>query len=67
MWFEVTSREAGKWRGTLGNEPENVSRLRLGSPVAVPEAEVVDYLYVSPGGVREGGESSLILMRRQGM
>jgi uncharacterized protein YegJ (DUF2314 family) len=67
MWFEVTSWEAGKWRGTLANEPHDVSSLRLGSPVAVPAAEVVDYVYMSPMGVREGGESSLILMRRQGM
>jgi uncharacterized protein YegJ (DUF2314 family) len=67
MWFEITSWEAGKWRGTLANEPHDVSGLRLGSPVAVPAAEVVDYVYTGPTGVREGGESSLILMRRQGM
>lgn len=66
MWFEVTSWQAGSWRGTLANEPNDVSRLRLGSPVSVPEAEVVDYLYMSPAGIREGGESSRILMRRQG-
>ncbi|HYH96330.1 DUF2314 domain-containing protein [Hyalangium sp.] len=66
MWFEVTSWEAGKWRGALANEPQDVSQLRLGSTVSVPEPEVVDYVYMSPGGVREGGESSLILMRRQG-
>lgn len=66
MWFEVTSWQAGSWRGTLANEPENVSRLRMGSPVSVSEPEVVDYLYLSPAGVREGGESSRILMRRQG-
>jgi uncharacterized protein YegJ (DUF2314 family) len=66
MWFEVTSWQAGSWRGTLANEPDNVSRLRMGSPVSVSEPEVVDYLYLSPAGVREGGESSRILMRRQG-
>ncbi len=66
MWFEVTSWQAGSWRGTLANEPEDVSRLRMGSPVSVTEAEVVDYVYMSPAGVREGGESSRILMRRQG-
>ena len=67
MWLEVSSWEAGKWRGTLANEPDDVSSLRMGSPVAVPADEVVDYLYMSPSGAREGGESSLILMRRQGM
>lgn len=66
MWVEITSWEAGKWRGTLGNEPDNVSSLRLGSRVEIPEAEVVDYLYMSPEGRKEGGESSLILMRREG-
>ncbi|WP_224367225.1 DUF2314 domain-containing protein [Hyalangium versicolor] len=66
MWLEVTGWAAGKWRGTLANEPDNVSRLRVGSPVEMPEAEVVDYLYVSPEGKQEGGESSRILMRRGG-
>ncbi len=66
MWLEVTSWEAGKWRGTLGNEPDAVSSLRLGSRVEIPEAEVVDYLYVNPEGAQEGGESSRILMRREG-
>jgi uncharacterized protein YegJ (DUF2314 family) len=66
MWFEVSAWKAGSWQGTLANEPNDVSRLRMGSPVSVPEAEVVDYLYMNSAGVREGGESSLILMRRQG-
>lgn len=66
MWFEVTSWQAGSWRGSLANEPHDVSTLRMGSPVSVPEAEVVDYVYMSPFGQREGGESSLILLRRQG-
>ncbi len=66
MWLEVISWEKGQWRGKLANEPVSVSALRLGSPVQVPEAEVVDYLYISPEGRREGGESSRILMRRQG-
>jgi uncharacterized protein YegJ (DUF2314 family) len=66
MWFEVTSWQAGSWHGTLANEPKDVSRLRLGSPVSVSEPEVVDYLYENPTGGREGGESSRILMRRQG-
>jgi len=67
MWFEVTSWKAGSWHGTLANEPENVSRLRLGSPVSVSEPEIVDYLYENSTGGREGGESSRILMRRQGL
>ena len=66
MWLEVTSWESGKWRGTLANEPDAVSSLRAGSRVEVPEAEVVDYLYVTPQGTEEGGESSRILMRREG-
>lgn len=66
MWLEVTSWEKGRWRGKLANEPQSIKALRLGSSVDVAEAEVQDYLYMSPTGAREGGESSQILMRRQG-
>lgn len=66
MWMEVTGWEKDKLRGTLANEPFNVSALRRGSPVEVSESEVTDYLYMSPTGTREGGESNRILMRREG-
>jgi uncharacterized protein YegJ (DUF2314 family) len=66
MWMEVTAWEKERWRGTLANEPQSVKALRLGSSVDVAEAEVEDYLYMSPTGAREGGESSQILMRREG-
>jgi uncharacterized protein YegJ (DUF2314 family) len=66
MWLEVTGWEKDKLRGTLANEPFNVSALRRGSPVEVTESQVTDYLYMSPNGTREGGESSRILMRREG-
>jgi uncharacterized protein YegJ (DUF2314 family) len=66
MWVEVTSFEKGRWRGTLGNDPQSVKGLRRGATVDVAEAEVQDYLYMSPTGAREGGESAQILMRRQG-
>ncbi|MBN1208998.1 MAG: DUF2314 domain-containing protein [Myxococcaceae bacterium] len=66
MWLEVTSVDKnGRWHGRLANEPNDVSRLRLGSPVDVADSEVSDYLYESPEGSREGGESSQILLRRQ--
>jgi uncharacterized protein YegJ (DUF2314 family) len=65
MWMEVSSWDQDRMRGTLANEPFNVSRLRRGSPVDVAETEVQDYLYVGPDGKREGGESSTILMRRE--
>jgi uncharacterized protein YegJ (DUF2314 family) len=66
MWLEVTSWEKGRWRGTLANEPQSVKALRRGASVDVAETEVDDYLYVSPTGAREGGDSAQILMRRQG-
>ncbi len=66
MWMEVTGWEKDKLRGTLANEPFNVSALRRGSPVEVTESQVADYLYMNPTGTREGGESSRILMRREG-
>ncbi|WP_257456079.1 DUF2314 domain-containing protein [Archangium lipolyticum] len=65
MWMEVVTWEKDRLKGTLANEPFNVSRLRRGSPVDVAESEVQDYLYMSPNGTREGGESSTILMRRE--
>jgi uncharacterized protein YegJ (DUF2314 family) len=63
--MEVITWEKDRLKGTLANEPFNVSRLRRGSPVDVAESEVQDYLYMSPDGTREGGESSTILMRRE--
>ena len=65
MWFEVTGWEKDKLRGTLANEPHDVSGLRLGSTVSVPLQDVDDFLYKGPDGATEGGESSRILMRRQ--
>jgi hypothetical protein len=66
----------------FGKRPDNITPVAPGDPEleAVArkararlvelrpraEPEVVDYLYLSPAGVREGGESSRILMRRQG-
>lgn len=64
MWLEVTGWSGSKLRGTLANEPYNVSGLRRGSTVEVAPSEVSDYLYMSPSGQREGGESARILMRR---
>ncbi|HZH79627.1 MAG TPA: DUF2314 domain-containing protein, partial [Archangium sp.] len=65
MWMEVSSWDQDRMRGTLGNEPFNVSRLRRGSSEDVAETEIQDYLYMGPDGKREGGESSTILMRRE--
>jgi len=65
MWMEVITWEKDRLKGTLANEPFNVSHLRRGSPVDVAETEVQDYLYMGPDGKREGGESSTILMRRE--
>ncbi|WP_375768291.1 DUF2314 domain-containing protein [Archangium gephyra] len=65
MWFQVTGWEKDHLRGTLANEPFEVSRLRRGSTVSVPLKDVDDYLYTRPDGTEEGGESSRILMRRQ--
>jgi uncharacterized protein YegJ (DUF2314 family) len=65
MWMEVVAWEKDRLKGTLANEPFNVSHLRRGSPVDVAESEVQDYLYMGPDGRREGGESSTILMRRE--
>jgi uncharacterized protein YegJ (DUF2314 family) len=66
MWLEVTGWSKDRLRGTLANEPHHVRDLHLGSSVDVPLSEVGDYLYTSPEGKREGGESSQILLRRQG-
>jgi uncharacterized protein YegJ (DUF2314 family) len=64
MWFQVTGWEKDQLRGTLANEPVDVSGLRRGSTVSVPLRDVDDYRYTRPDGTEEGGESSRILMRR---
>jgi uncharacterized protein YegJ (DUF2314 family) len=66
MWLEVTAWAGGKLRGSLANEPYHVSGLRRGSTVEVAPTDVSDYLYMSPDGAREGGDSARILMRREG-
>jgi uncharacterized protein YegJ (DUF2314 family) len=66
MWLEVTSWPKEKLRGTLANEPQHVTGLRMGASVEATLQEVSDYLYTRPDGTTEGGESSRILLRRQG-
>ena len=66
MWFVVTGWEQERLRGTLANEPFEVSGLRLGSSVSVLLQDVDDFRYTRPDGKEEGGESSRILERRQG-
>ena len=67
MWFTFTAWEKDRLRGTLANEPFGVSKLRLGSSVSVALDDVDDYRYTRADGTEEGGESSRILERRQGV
>jgi uncharacterized protein YegJ (DUF2314 family) len=66
MWFEVGAWDGQVLSGTLANEPEYVSSLKLGGHVQVRQPEVADYIWRDAiGNRREGGESSDILLKRQ--
>jgi uncharacterized protein YegJ (DUF2314 family) len=67
MWLEVRGWKGDVVTGSLENEPLRVSSLKLGARVQVKQASIADYLWSDANGKRkEGGESSDILMRREG-
>jgi uncharacterized protein YegJ (DUF2314 family) len=66
MWIEVDAWDGAVVSGTLANEPESVSSLKLGAHVQVRQSEIADYLWRDGNGNRkEGGESGDILLKRE--
>jgi uncharacterized protein YegJ (DUF2314 family) len=61
MWAEVTGIENGVIYGKLGNDPVDMPRLRLGSPVQVKVEEIQDWVYTKESEM-VGGFSVKILM-----
>jgi uncharacterized protein YegJ (DUF2314 family) len=67
MWIAVTDWSGDVVRGRLQNEPAFVKSLRVGAKVEVKQASIADYRWLKADGtLKEGGESSEILRRRQG-
>lgn len=55
IWITVTTVEGERVYGTLANEPGNLGKLKLGSKVSVPVAELNDWCYVDRQGKLVGG------------
>lgn len=66
MWVEVVEWKAdAELKGNLTNAPSFIKALHLGASVVVKASSVADYLWVSPDGKHEGGESSDVLGKRR--
>jgi uncharacterized protein YegJ (DUF2314 family) len=55
IWVSVTSVEGDYIHGELGNEPNNLGALKLGSKVKVPLADLNDWAYIDSHGNLTGG------------
>jgi uncharacterized protein YegJ (DUF2314 family) len=54
MWLSRVSYADDQFRGVLGNEPLNVTTVRVGETLAVPKQEIVDWMYIR-GNALVGG------------
>jgi uncharacterized protein YegJ (DUF2314 family) len=62
MWLSVTGMENGYVYGRLDNEPLEVTGLRLGDKVRVPDRELSDWIYTD--GDRTVGGFTIEVLRR---
>lgn len=62
MWVVVISIKEDCVIGTLGNEPVNVSNIKLGDPVRVPLADLNDWMYTRGDDDMVGGFTTRVLM-----
>ncbi|NTX08358.1 DUF2314 domain-containing protein [Myxococcus sp. CA040A] len=65
MWVHVTRWEGSVLHGVLNSEPEAVPELKAGSPVAVREDSLFDYILERDGG-SEGNETQRLILERSG-
>lgn len=66
MWVVVTDwANDAEIKGRLDNEPAGVKALHRGAPVTVKASAIADYVFAKADGTREGGESNVVLSRRQ--
>ena len=58
MWIAVVKWTDSTVVGQLANTPQHRNDLVMGQTVQITEAEVFDWMFVLPGGRREGGYTS---------
>ena len=63
MWVEVTKWDGREIRGTLENEPTEISTLHGGQIVKVDENEIFDYIRQFPDKHQEGNTTGAILQK----
>ena len=66
MWVDVFTWKGDAFEGTLGNPPDHVKALKLGSKVRVKFLEVADFIHRRADKTTAGGYS-LDVMRKHGM
>lgn len=61
MWVEVSDWNGDAIRGTLQNDPFDISTLHAGQEVDVSQAEIFDYLFIRTDGTQEGNETGRLM------
>jgi uncharacterized protein YegJ (DUF2314 family) len=64
MWVRVLEWKGQTLSGVLDSDPEDVPGLRSGSPVAVEEEALFDYLLARPDGSFEGNQTESLILER---
>lgn len=49
FWATDIERDAGKTMGTINNDPNTVTKVKLGDRIEIPEADISDWLYMRDG------------------
>jgi uncharacterized protein YegJ (DUF2314 family) len=49
FWATELERKDGKIMGTINNDPDIVSNVKLGDRITIPEADISDWLYMRDG------------------
>jgi hypothetical protein len=63
MWVRVQRWDGQTLHGVLESDPRDVPGLGAGSPVAVEEGTLFDYILVHPDGSTEGNETQELILR----
>jgi uncharacterized protein YegJ (DUF2314 family) len=49
MWLSPVTYDGKKLKGTVNNEPVNLTNVKLGAKIAVDPAEISDWMYIDDG------------------
>ena len=63
FWLSDLSYTNGTFTGKIANEPESVRTVTFGQQVALPEKEILDWMYLANGKLI-GNETLRVLMTR---